>query len=258
LRDTVEVLSDPAKRERYRRLATENLQRWRSEAEPAPRSLLLELSPEDWGEATARLSRRFGTTFAVLNMANAYVPGGAYVEGAVAQEENLFRRSDCHFSITEHEYDAERDRYHPFMTELLSAVDGRVYLDVEDYRICIRGPEFREREDLGYRWLEDDEVFPFFELRAAAQDLRGQRSFDPEEARRRIAAQLDTLREHGVRHAVLSAFGCGAFQNPAEQVAALYRDEIEKRRSDFAVLTFAIYYPGYGRDNFAPFVKVLG
>ena len=38
--------------------------------------------------------------------------------------------------------------------------------------MCIRGAEERERSDLGYRWLEDEEVFPFFELRSAALDLR--------------------------------------------------------------------------------------
>ena len=30
---------------------------------------------------------RFGTAFAVLNMANAYGPGGGYMDGMAAQEE---------------------------------------------------------------------------------------------------------------------------------------------------------------------------
>ena len=32
---------------------------------------------------------------------------------------------------------------------------------------------------------------------------------------KRVSAQLDTLIGKGVRHVVLSAFGCGAFLNPA-------------------------------------------
>ena len=89
--------------------------------------------------------------FAVLNMANAYVPGGAYTEGAIAMEENLFRRTDCHFHVGPSEYDADADRYLPALTRLISAQDGRgrVYLDTEHPRVCIRGPEDRSRPDLG-------------------------------------------------------------------------------------------------------------
>jgi len=114
----------------------------------------------------------------------------------------------------------------------------------------------RER-DLGYRWLADDEVFPFFELRSAAVDLRGGGDFSRAETKRRVAAQLDTLIEHGVRHAVLSAFGCGAFRNPADQVAAVYHEELRKRAASFDVVAFGIFHAGYGPDNFAPFARAF-
>merc|ERR1719245_2903190 len=124
-------------------------------------------------------------------------------------------------------------------------------------RVCIRGPEDRSRRDLGYSWLADDAVFPFFELRAAAVDLRGGGRFNEAETARRIGAQLDTMADHGVRHAVLSAFGCGAFRNPAERVAALYRRELRKRAASFDVVVFAIFQAGYGPDNFTPFVAAF-
>ena len=130
-------------------------------------------------------------------------------------------------------------------------------LDLTSPRVCLRGAEDLARADLGYRWLADDEVFSFYELRAAAEDLRDGRAFDEREAARRIAAQLDTLREAGVGHAVLSAFGCGAFHNPAERVAVLYRDALVARRDAFALVAFAIFAPGYGPDNHAPFAEVL-
>lgn len=203
------------------------------------------------------LTKAHGRCFAVLNMANAEVPGGAYIEGAIAQEENMFRRTDCHFQIRADDYDAERDRYRPHMTRLLSARDGSVYLDVESPRVCIRGPEDRSLPGLGYAWLPDSDVFPFYELRAAAQDLRDGGAFDADDARRRIAAQFETLRRNGVRHAIWGAFGCGAFGNPAAAVAHLYREAIAARARDFEFIAFAIYSAGYGPDNYPPFVSEL-
>jgi hypothetical protein len=83
------------------------------------------------------------------------VPGGAYVEGAIAQEENMFRRTDCHFHIGPDEFDAAQDRYLPKLTRLLSANDGLVYLDTREARVCIRGPEDRSLPDLGYHRFGD-------------------------------------------------------------------------------------------------------
>ncbi len=213
--------------------------------------------PGDWGAVTGRLTREYGCCFAVLNMANAHVPGGAYLEGTAAQEENMFRRTDCHFHVQAKNLDSSGRFYCAEMTARLTAAGGRVYLDTETPRLCIRGPEDRNRDDLGYRWLADNEIFPFYELRAAAQDLRDGSSFDEIEAAKRIAAQLETLRDHSIRHVILSAFGCGAFRNPAHRVAAIYRDEIAQRLADFRVIAFAIFAPGYGPDNFTPFKQAL-
>ena len=73
----------------------------------------------------------------------------------------------------------------------------------------------------------------------------------------RIAAQLDTLIENDVKHAVLGAFGCGAFGNPARQVAEIYREQISQRSASFSVIAFAIFHPGYGPDNYTPFKEVF-
>ena len=241
-----------------RGLAAQNLARWRSAARSsgaAPSKVAV--YGDDWGEVTGRVTRSFGRAFAVLNMANALVPGGNYLEGSPAQEENMFRRTDCHFSITEAVYDAESNRYLPEVTDLLNARGGRVLLDADSPRVCVRGPEDREARGLGYRWLDDGEVFPFLELRAAAVDLRDGSAFDAAEMGRRIGAQFDTLEAAGVRHAVLSAFGCGAFLNPAAEVAELYCAELAKRLDRFDHVAFAIFAPGYGPDNLTPFREAL-
>uniref|UniRef100_A0A7S0PTM8 Microbial-type PARG catalytic domain-containing protein n=1 Tax=Coccolithus braarudii TaxID=221442 RepID=A0A7S0PTM8_9EUKA len=256
LQETVQHIA--VHRPMYRELARDNLHRWatRERSPSGCAGLEVRVLPGDWGDVTLALTKEFGVTFAVLNMANAYCPGGGYVEGCPAQEENMFRRTDCHFSIKRDTLDTH-EMYQDEMSEILNGERGQVYLDTANPRVCVRGSEDRSRDDLGYKWLNDDQVFAFYELRAAAQDLRGRRHFIKENARQRIAAQLDTLTKYGVRHAVLSAFGCGAFANPADAVAALYRDEIQCRLRDFDVIAFAIFAPGYGPDNFSPFAEVV-
>ncbi len=258
LRETLDVLGTPPQRARFHALAAQNLARWKAALTSPPGGALVRVVPGDWGEVTEAVTRTHGVPFAVLNMANAHTPGGGYVEGCPAQEENMFRRTDCHFAISDDDLDPSREQYRPAKTRLLEAAAGRVYLDTSSPRVCVRGPEDSSRADLGYAWLAEDRVFPFFELRAAARDLRRGAPFDPTDARRRIAAQLDTLVDAGTRHAVLSAFGCGAFLNPAPQIAVLYAEELEARSSAFERIVFAIFHPGYGPDNFTPFRDALG
>lgn len=241
----------------FHQLARKNHARWARDCEPSPSKLDVQILAGDWGEVTLELSRRYGKTFAVLNMANAYVPGGGYMEGAASQEENLYRRTDCHFYIRDEDYDRKTDRYRPHMTDLVSGLTGRVFLDLDHPRVCIRGAEEPGSADLGYQWLHEDEVFSFYELKSAAQDLRSRALFDPDVARRQVAAQLDTLIDGNARHAVLGAFGCGAFGNPAEQVAAIYRDQIELRRQSFSVIAFAIRQMPYRPSNLLPFEEAF-
>ena len=156
LRETIASFEQSDPPDRNHRLAKQNLDRWRAESGVSEAKLRVEVFPGDWGEVARSLTIKNGMCFAVLNMANAYVPGGAYVEGAVAQEENMFRRTDCHFRVSEDEYDIRLDCYRPEVTELLSARDGVVYLDTERPRVCIRGPEDRSKTDLGYPWLPEN------------------------------------------------------------------------------------------------------
>lgn len=254
------LLAFDERRDELNDTAMRNLQRWASSANASrirTDSAVVHVLPGDWGDVTRQLTQTYGRLFASLNMANAYGPGGGYVEGCAAQEENMFRRTDCHYSLELDQMDEDRQLYAPALTDLLNAEGGRVYLDTECPRVCVRGPEDFDRETLGYEWLADDQIFPFYELRAAAVDLRGGRAFDDEEMTRRVRAQFDTLVDAGVRHVVLSAFGCGAFQNPAHRVAAIYREAVETRARDFDVIAFAIFHAGYGPDNFAPFAEAF-
>lgn len=257
LRETLDVLSKPASLDNYHLLASQNLHRWHSTKKEQDVKNKIQVIPGDWGEVTHMLTKTYGTCFAVLNMANAYVPGGGYVEGMAAQEENMFRRTDCHFHISSLEYDAAKNSYTPEMTELITGKNGVVYLDTEKPRVCIRGRENKFRSDLGYAWLKENEIFPFYELRASAQDLRNGEKFNMHDARQRIIAQLETLGTKNIRHVVLGAFGCGAFLNPSDSVARIYKEEILKRIEYFDMIAFAIFSVGYGSKNYASFTEVF-
>lgn len=250
LRDTLARFE--AGGDRLRACAAANLARWAADSAAQPRPVAVVRG--DWGAVTERLTRSYGRTFAVLNMANAYLPGGRYVEGTAAQEENMFRRTDCHFSIAaEH---LHQGRYTPAMSRLLNGEDGRVLLDRERPRTCIRGPE-EPGAARGYARLPDDRLFPFYELRAAARNCNRE-GIDPDDARRRVRALLDTLVDAGQRHAVLGAWGCGAFANPPMEVARSFRAELAARSDAFDCVVFAIYHPGYGPDNARVFEDVFG
>ena len=75
--------------------------------------------------------------------------------------------------------------------------------------------------------------------------------------KKRIEAQFSTLKSNGIRHAVLGAFGCGAFNNKPQDVAPLYKECLNKYKTDFDVIAFPIYYAGSGLENYPVFKKIL-
>lgn len=61
---------------------------------------------------------------------------------------------------------------------------------------------------------------------------------DKEEMRRRIRCLLQIAKDNGVECLVLSAFGCGAFRNPAREVALLFKEELPQFQ--FSKIIFGI------------------
>ncbi|HAT8907572.1 TPA: TIGR02452 family protein [Legionella pneumophila subsp. pneumophila] len=252
LRDTVEKFSQD-NFGLYEKQAKQNHQAWKLDKAELPNQV--RVIAGDWGDVTLALSKATGNIYAVLNMANAYIPGGGYLEGLGAQEENIYRRSNCHFYIYDEEMDEDKSSYKQEMSDLINGVYGKVYLDVQNPRVCIKG---REEPDVsGYIDLEPTDYFLFYELKSAADNLSDARFFDEASMRKKIAAQLDTLKAKNIRHVVLSAFGCGAFGNPAKEVAKIYREELQKHAGDFDDVVFAVYDTEYGPNNFEPFKESL-
>ncbi|HHF7375823.1 poly(ADP-ribose) glycohydrolase domain-containing protein [Legionella bozemanae] len=297
---TLEWVTDLQKSMELQNQAQTNLNQWEQKKSSSPKSV--EVVNQDWGLATFEATKKHGVAYSVLNMANPVFPGGAVLEGGSAQEENMWHRSTCVQSLLDKSVYLDKAsktfRYNETASKLLEAkikmtdeerailedhfyeVDSQPYkvLFHREPRVCFRGPEITFPTDsyyftsvghiadsaLSYSFLPKSDIFPFYELRAAAPELPSTPHGLTDEAlghykaelRRRIAAQLDTLIIEGRRNVVLGAWGCGEFNNDPVIVAKIYREEIEKRASFFDHIMFPILNTR-SYDNYAIFNQHL-
>jgi uncharacterized protein (TIGR02452 family) len=188
----------------------------------------------------------------VLNMASDVTPGGGVVRGAGAQEENLFRRTDYLCSLFQYSRKALQyancgvglNAVHQYP---LDRLNGAVYSP----GVTV----FRGNEADGYPFLR--ETYPVDFLAVAALNLRdkplsqwavngdGDYIYSKEEAQTmlfKIHLLLRIAKATRHRRLVLSAFGCGAFMNPAKEVARLFDEALhdEEFASSFSHIVFAI------------------
>jgi hypothetical protein len=251
LKDTVDKFSNDA--DTYKKQAKKNHARWANTSTNVPGKV--RVINGDWGETVLKLSKATGKTYAVLNMANATLPGGFYLDGWGTQEENMYRRTNCHFYVLDEELDNDKVFYTQEMTDLINGVSDEVYLDVKIPRICIK--KTGGLDGSGYEDLPTTDYFMFYELKSAAEIKSHNDPFNEVSMRKKIAAQLNTLKIKGIRCVVLGAFGCGTFGNPADEVAKIYSEELQNHIGDFDDVVFAIYTSEFAPDNFTPFKQVL-
>uniref|UniRef100_A0A6C0DXW6 USP domain-containing protein n=1 Tax=viral metagenome TaxID=1070528 RepID=A0A6C0DXW6_9ZZZZ len=283
VRDTL-IRFETASEDGYHLQAHINFKNWKLEFERTFKGFdsddtKIEMIEADWGVVTLEMTQKYGEIFACLNMANSTHPGSSYLDGARAQEENMFRRTDCHYSITKNDLYKTRDGNYIYTKKMTNLIAGQpdknkefkrfVYLDTRYPRICIKSEELGNTDEneaknisiTGYDLLPSYEIFPFFELRAAAinysRDENRGKTKDITELRLRIRAQINTLKEANQKYAVLSAFGAGAFENDCSNVAMIYYDELLKEKQFFKVIAFAIYYAGHGESNYQIFASVF-
>ncbi|CAG8518581.1 8234_t:CDS:2 [Funneliformis caledonium] len=151
----------------------------------------------------------------VLNMASATNAGGGYKNGAGAQEENLFRRTNLY------QYH-ERNKKDWYPIPLL----GGVY--------CPNATVIRSSEQEKYEFLEVPKVISFVAVAAMRRpkiikDQSGEFTLSPEAktiTRHKIRSILNIGLIHGHDAIVLSAFGCGAYGNPPSTMAQLFYEII--------------------------------
>jgi len=168
----------------------------------------------------------------VLNFASARSPGGGFLKGAKAQEEDLARCSGLYPCLLTQETFYAINRHH----------DSLLYTDHIIFSRDV--PWFRVRSD-----EPPDALFLASVITApapnAGQILRRDPSGWPAiEAclRRRAGLVLAVARDQSIRSLVLGAWGCGVFGNQAAMVADAFGRWLETDvfRSAFQQVVFAV------------------
>jgi uncharacterized protein (TIGR02452 family) len=230
VRDTVDAAVKGTRL--YRPAECEQLLR-RTSAHP-PASCRIEVTDESTAEAGRRLVQAEGVAGVMaLNFASAKNPGGGFLGGAKAQEEDLARCSALYTcQLTQRDYyDANRE------------CESMLYTDHILYSPDV--PFFRdERLDL----LE--QPFLLSVLTAPAPNAGELLRRDADGARdirdaleRRAGMVLAVAEARGHRVLVLGAWGCGVFRNDPTAVAGVFGDWLAAPRfaGAFDRVVFAIY-----------------
>ncbi|KAJ6238338.1 hypothetical protein M0813_26308 [Anaeramoeba flamelloides] len=196
----------------------------------------------------------------VLNMANPYRAGGGYEGGAGAQEENVFRRTNYIQSLIDKE-SLVTEKSFSYPIPLLGA---------------IYSPEvivFRGAEEQGYPYLEKPYILSFIASAAIpgprVKKIDDSWHLEEEEykiTKNKIRTMLKVPLIYGHDSLVLSAFGCGAFGNPASHMAKIFHEILDEEFNGYyKKIVFAIIDGKKGqlekrgssnpKGNFLPFFK---
>jgi hypothetical protein len=173
----------------YNMIRFKEKSQWKEIEQSEPTFGIIKVIKSDTLDAALCATKIFGEMFTVLNMANATGFGGGYTHGRSAQEENIFRRTDCHFSMRREHLSFKRPGKYKYtyqyeddgdltMTQRINR--GIVFKDQP--RVCIRRGEslvpsgnispVKILQLIHYKWLDYYDIFQFYEMRNAARDYR--------------------------------------------------------------------------------------
>lgn len=202
---------------------------------PPPRGAApprVEVTAEGTTSAIHRRWRAGARDLLALNFASAKNPGGGFLGGARAQEEDVCRASALQpcLLLQPRYYEANR------------ACGTMLYTD---HMIHTRGVPFFREEDLTL--CEQPALCSVLTAPApnAGQHLRqgGSRRALRDCLQRRARMLLEVCAHQGHRDLILGAWGCGVFQNDPAEVATTFRDLLHHPdfSGRFDLATFAIY-----------------
>ncbi|WP_164018876.1 TIGR02452 family protein [Pyxidicoccus trucidator] len=209
----------------------------------------IEVTSEKTGAASRRLVEKEGVTDAVaLNFASAKNPGGGFLGGAKAQEEDLARCSALYACLlTQREYyDANRAQHSPLYTDHL-----------------IYSPEVPFFRDEGLTLLEQPFsvsviTAPAPNAGAAAKNAPHLLPQVPGVLQARALKVLQVAAHEGHRTLVLGAWGCGAFRNDPHDAAEAFAQALDAFPGVFERVVFAVWERGGDGPNLRAFRERFG
>ena len=190
---------------------------------------------------------------AVLNFANAYSPGGGVVNGAMAQEECLCRSSNLYASLTipyllKNYYKWNKKNTGDMGSDAVIYSPGVTVFKTDD--------AIPEEMD---RWFTVDVLT----CAAPYYDPGKKRPVSMEKLEEvfhgRIRNILEVAAANDVDVLILGAFGCGAFNNPPDLVADVFRHLLVDKGYGrfFRQIVFAIKKNNAQNTNLLAFQKVF-
>ena len=172
----------------------------------------------------------------MLNMASEIHPGGGWKKGSIAQEECLFYNSTYHRCLTDEFYPLRLYNavYSPFV--YFFKYNGEV-LHYEDWPAvaCLAIPALRNPDSYRGKYSKDS---------------------DRKIMKEKIDSMFKIALKNGHDSLILSAFGCGAFHNPVEEVASMFKDAVKRFGPYFKKIVFAII-DNERTQNYSVFKKAL-
>jgi uncharacterized protein (TIGR02452 family) len=192
---------------------------------------------------TAEILVKSGFNPCVLNLASRQNPGGGVINGSGAQEENIFRRSNLFLSLYQfasyaNEYGIKKhEKSYP-----LDRNTGGIYS--ADITI------FRGSEKNGYCLLRKPYTVSFVTVPAINAPELIERNgnlyiidnlVEPTKEKIRTILRISGKYKHDCL--VLGAFGCGAFGNPPNHMAKLFKEVFLEKEfiNKFKMIVFSIF-----------------
>lgn len=208
----------------------------------------IEVTDETTQVAAQRLVKAEQThDLVLLNYASARNPGGGFINGAKAQEEDLARSSGLYPCLLTQ----------PTYYEANRATKSLLYTDHAIYSPQVPWFRVRNRELLEEVFLASAITAPAPNAGQVLRQISDAQSAIEQALRHRAGLILAIARHNGHRALLLGAWGCGVFGNNPNLVADAFGQWLESPTFQhcFERVTFAIYDPTRARRTLQAFQK---